>query len=160
MPSRHHATLVIAHLLEKNESLSVAESITAGGLGHALTTAAGASQVFRGGVIAYSNEVKEKLLNISPSLIAEHGVVSEEVAVAMARGARERFDTTWAISTTGVAGPGSHDGVAEGTVWIAIAGPTHYTLLLQLDSGRDAIRTGAISSAIGSFSRILSERSS
>jgi nicotinamide-nucleotide amidase len=158
MSSLHHATLVIAHLIEHGESLCVAESITAGGLGHAITSAPGASEVFRGGVIAYSNEVKENFLNVPPSLIAEYGVVSEEVAVAMAAGAREKFDTTWAISTTGVAGPGSHEGVAEGTVWIAIVGPTHHTLHLQLDSGREAIRTGAISSAIGSFSRILSAR--
>jgi nicotinamide-nucleotide amidase len=102
--------------------------------------------------------VKENFLNVPPSLIAEYGVVSEEVAVAMAVGAREKFDTTWAISTTGVAGPGSYQGVVEGTVWIAIVGPTHHTLHLQLDSGREAIRTGAISSAIGSCSRILSAR--
>jgi nicotinamide-nucleotide amidase len=158
MPSRHHAALVVAALLENGESLSVAESITAGGLGHAITTAPGSSAVFRGGVIAYSNEVKENFLNVSPSLISEYGVVSEEVAIAMALGACEKFGTTWAISTTGVAGPGSHDGVAEGTVWIAIVGPVHHTVHLQLDSGREAVRTGAISSAIASFSRILSAR--
>jgi len=156
MSALHHATLVVAHLIERGESLSVAESITAGGLGHAITTAPGASQVFRGGVIAYSNEVKESFLGVSSALISEFGVVSEEVAVAMAHGAREKFGTTWAISTTGVAGPGSHEGVSEGTVWIAIAGPTQHTVHLQLDYGREAIRTGTISSAIGSFSRILS----
>ena len=158
MSSLHHATLVIAHLIEHGETLSVAESITAGGLGHAITTAPGASQVFRGGVIAYANEVKENVLGLSHTLISEYGVVSEEVALAMALGVREKLDTTWAIATTGVAGPGSHEGVAEGTVWIAVVGPSQHTLHLQLDSGREAVRTGAISSAIGSFSRILSAR--
>jgi len=136
----------------------VAESLTGGGLGHALTQIPGASQVFFGGIITYTEDVKVNFLGVPRTLIEEFTVVSEEVAIAMANGALEKFGTTWAISTTGIAGPGDYLGIREGTVWIAIAGPINQTLQLTLDSGRDGVRQGAISSAIGNFARILSYR--
>jgi nicotinamide-nucleotide amidase len=156
MPMRAHAKSVVALLSQRGETVSVAESVTAGGLGHAITSAPGASQVFLGGVIAYSNEVKENILGIDGALIKEFSVVSEEVANAMADAVREKFGTTWGIATTGIAGPGDYQGIPEGTVWVAIRGPINQSIQLQLDSGREAIRTGAISSAIGAFARILS----
>lgn len=156
MPIRAHAKSVVALLSQRGETVSVAESVTAGGLGHAITSAPGASQVFLGGVIAYSNEVKENFLGIDGDLIKEFSVVSEEVANAMADAVREKFGTTWGIATTGIAGPGDYQGIPEGTVWVAIRGPINQSIQLQLDSGREAIRTGAISSAIGAFARILS----
>lgn len=159
MPTRAHSKTIVRLLLESGETLSVAESVTGGGVGHAITATPGSSEIFLGGVIAYTNGVKEGLLHIDPSLIEEHTVVSEEVANAMADGARTIFGTTWAIATTGIAGPGDYQGIPEGTVWIAIRGPINQTLQLQLDSGREAIRTGAISSALGAFARILSSRS-
>jgi nicotinamide-nucleotide amidase len=143
-------------LSERAETVSVAESVTAGGLGHAITTAPGSSHVFLGGVIAYSNGVKENILGVDGALIKEFSVVSEEVANAMADAVRQKFGTTWGIATTGVAGPGDYEGIPEGTVWVAIRGPVNQSIQLQLDSGREAIRTGAISSAIGAFARILS----
>ena len=158
MPTRAHANTVIAYLEDRGETVAVAESLTAGGLGHALTFTPGASKVFFGGIIAYTNDVKINFLGINPSLIEEFSVVSEEVANAMADAAREKFGTTWGIATTGIAGPGDHQGIPEGTVWISIRGPINQTLQLQLDSGREAVRTGAISSAIGTFARILSYR--
>ena len=106
-------------------------------------------------MIAYSNKVKIEHLDVDPELIARHSVVSEEVANAMADSIRKKFGTTWGIATTGVAGPGDFEGIAEGTVWVAIRGPINQSLQLALDSGRDAIQTGAISSAIGTFARIL-----
>lgn len=160
MPIRAHAKTVVAQLNEAGQTVAVAESITAGGLGHALTTAPGASQVFLGGVIAYTNGVKVNFLGIDPALIEKHSVVSEEVANAMADAVREKFGTTWGMATTGIAGPGDYQGIPEGTVWVAIRGPSNQTIQLSLDSGREAIRTGAISSAIGTFARILSNRSS
>lgn len=156
MPIRAHAKTVVTLLAERSESVSVAESVTAGGLGHALTSAPGSSRVFHGGIIAYTNEVKENILGINPDLIHEYSVVSEEVANAMADAVREKFGTTWGIATTGIAGPGDYQGIPEGTVWVAIRGPINQSIQLQLDSGREAIRTGAISSAIGTFARILS----
>jgi nicotinamide-nucleotide amidase len=74
----------------------------------------------------------------------------------MADAIRQKFDTTWGIATTGVAGPGDFEGIPEGTVWISIRGPLNQSLQLALDSGREAIQIGAISSAIGTFARILS----
>ena len=106
MPLRAHAKTVVANLSEKGETVAVAESVTAGGLGHALTHAPGASQVFLGGVIAYTNDVKVNFLGIDPSLIEKFSVVSEEVANAMADAVREKFGSTWGIATTGIAGPG------------------------------------------------------
>jgi nicotinamide-nucleotide amidase len=156
MPLRAHAKTVVSSLVRRGETLSVAESVTAGGLGNAITTAPGASQVFLGGVIAYSNNVKVNILGVDPELIEKFNVVSEEVACAMADAVRMKFGTTWGIATTGIAGPGDFEGIAEGTVWVAISGPVNQSIQLQLDSGREAIRTGAISSAIGTFARILS----
>lgn len=158
MPVRAHSKLVVDELRALGETVAVAESLTGGGLGGALTYTPGASQVFLGGIIAYTNEVKINFLGIDKSLIDEFSVVSEEVANAMADAVREKFGATWGIATTGIAGPGSHQGIPEGTVWIAIRGPINQTLQLQLDSGREAVRTGAISSAIGTFARILSYR--
>jgi nicotinamide-nucleotide amidase len=156
MPLRSHAKNVIASLEARGETLSVAESITAGGLGSAITSMPGASQVFLGGVIAYSNDVKINILGIDGALIEKYSVVSEEVAIAMADAVRAKFGTTWGIATTGIAGPGDYLGMPEGRVWVAISGPVNQTIQLQLDSGREGIRTGAISSAIGTFARILS----
>jgi nicotinamide-nucleotide amidase len=156
MPLRSHAKNVIASLEARGETLSVAESITAGGLGSAITSMPGASQVFLGGVIAYSNDVKINILGIDGALIDKFSVVSEEVAIAMADAVRAKFGTTWGIATTGIAGPGDYLGMPEGRVWVAISGPVNQTIQLQLDSGREGIRTGAISSAIGTFARILS----
>ena len=158
MPLRAHANTVIAYLEDRNETVAVAESVTAGGLGHALTFTPGASKVFLGGIIAYTNDVKVNFLGIDPAVIEEFSVVSEEVANAMADGAREKFGTTWGIATTGIAGPGAYQGIPEGTVWVSIRGPINQSIQLQLDSGREAIRMGAISSAIGTFARILSYR--
>jgi nicotinamide-nucleotide amidase len=158
MSTREYGATIVARLIDSGETVAIAESLTAGGLGHALTSTPGASQVFLGGVIAYTNNVKEEILGVDHQLIEEFSVVSEEVANAMADGARRKFGATWGIATTGVAGPGDFQGIPEGTVWIAIRGPINESLQLQLDGGREAIRTGAISSAIGSFARILNHR--
>jgi nicotinamide-nucleotide amidase len=158
MPTRGYANTIIAYLEDRGETVAVAESLTGGGLGHAITHTPGASQVFLGGIIAYTDNVKIDFLGIEPKVISEFTAVSEEVANAMADGVREKFGTTWGIATTGIAGPGDMDGIPEGTVWISIRGPINQTIQLQLDSGREAVRTGAISSALGTFARILSYR--
>ena len=156
MPSKAHAKSIIEILKSRGETVSVAESLTGGGLGHALTQVPGASAVFIGGVVAYTSDVKVNVLGVKQSTIDHHTVVSEEVAIEMAQGAREKLGSTWAIATTGIAGPGDYMGIREGTVWIAICGPICQTLQLTLDSGRDGVRQGAISSAMGTFARILS----
>lgn len=150
--------VVISLLRDRGETLCVAESLTGGGLGAAITAIAGASDVFVGGVIAYQPSIKESLLKVANSLIEVHTVVSEEVAVAMADGARELLGATWAIATTGVAGPGLVDGHAAGTVWVAIRGPVNQSTQLQIDGEREVVRNATVSSAITTFARILGSR--
>jgi nicotinamide-nucleotide amidase len=156
MPTKSAAQSIIEILTSRGQTLAVAESLTGGGLGFALTQVPGASAVFLGGIISYTTDVKVRELGVGQSAIDKYKVVSEEVAIEMAEGAKNKFATTWAISTTGVAGPGDYQGVREGTVWIAIRGPINQSLTLTLDGGRDGVRQGAISSAIGTFARILS----
>ena len=156
MASQSPAQSIIETLTSRGQTLAVAESLTGGGLGFALTQVPGASAVFLGGIISYTTDVKVRELGVGQSVIDQYKVVSEEVAIEMAEGAKNKFATTWAISTTGVAGPGDYQGVREGTVWIAIRGPINQSLTLTLDGGRDGVRQGAISSAIGTFARILS----
>ena len=105
-------------------TLATAESCTGGQIAAALTSIPGSSSVFVGGIIAYSETAKIKLLDVEPSLIAIHGVVSAEVAMAMAEGARRKLAATFALSTTGVAGPsGGSAKTPVGTVFIGLAGP-------------------------------------
>lgn len=156
MATQSPAQSIIETLTSRGQTLAVAESLTGGGLGFALTQVPGASAVFLGGIISYTTDVKVRELGVGQAAIDQYKVVSEEVAIEMAEGAKNKFATTWAISTTGVAGPGDYQGVREGTVWIAIRGPINQSLTLTLDGGRDGVRQGAISSAIGTFARILS----
>ena len=149
---------IIAYLSERGETISVAESLTAGGLANALTSASGSSAVFVGGLTAYRNEIKSTMLDVDPQIISDFTVVSEEVANAMADGARKIFGTTWAIGTTGAAGPDPLEGHAPGSVWISIRGPINQALQLNLEGGREQVRNGTISTAIGTFARILKFR--
>ena len=110
-------------LRARGETLSTAESLTAGGLSHALTIVPGASDVFLGSITAYRADIKVSHLGVDEAVIEERSVVSEEVAIAMANGANKSFGSTWAISTTGVAGPGPSDGSDAGRVFVAFVAP-------------------------------------
>ena len=146
----------VIDLLRANEqTLAVAESLTGGALGAAITSVPGSSDVFLGGVIAYSARVKESILKVEREKIEKYGVVSEEVAIAMADGVRHLLGSTWGISTTGVAGPGDAGGVRAGTVWIAISGPINQSTQLEVEGEREVVRNASLSSAISSFARIL-----
>jgi nicotinamide-nucleotide amidase len=149
---------IISILKSRNETLSTAESITGGGLGYAITSVPGSSDIYVGGSIAYHSSIKQSHLGVSAELITSKTVYSEEVAFEMAQGAIQKFKTTWAIATTGVAGPEASDGVAAGTVWVAIAGPITQSIQLALDGERENIRSGTVASAIGTFARILRAR--
>jgi len=113
-----------ALLREKRLTLAVAESCTGGLIAHSLTNVPGASDYFLGGIVAYANAVKVKLLDVSPQTLADHGAVSRPTVLEMARGARQVFGAEVALSVSGVAGPagGSADRPV-GTVWIALAAP-------------------------------------
>jgi nicotinamide-nucleotide amidase len=111
-------------LLAKGMTVSTAESCTGGALGASITSVAGSSGYYWGGVQAYHNDVKIKVLGVEEAALAVHGAVSETVAKAMATGVRKRLGTDWAISTTGIAGPdGGTPEKPVGTVWIAVSGP-------------------------------------
>lgn len=152
----YQAARVVALLKKSGSTLVVAESLTGGGLAHAVTSVPGSSDVFLGGFIAYSDTVKTALLSVPKRLLTKHTAVSEEVAVAMAQGAREATKATFAIATTGVAGPGSAYGQSAGTVWIAIASKKQtQTIALALAGDREQVRNATITSAIAAFERIL-----
>ena len=111
-------------LLVRGESLSVAESCTGGGLGQMLTSVAGSSNYFLGGIISYDNRVKTSLLGVNESDLAQLGAVSASVAEQMAVGVRSRLSTTWGLSITGVAGPGGGtEAKPVGLVYIGLVGP-------------------------------------
>jgi len=114
----------LGNLLAKSRlTLSVAESCTGGLLGSLITDQPGSSKYFTGGVIAYADEVKRAQLGVPAELLAQHGAVSREVAIAMAEGLRLKFATTLAASVTGIAGPDAEGGKPVGLTYIAIATP-------------------------------------
>jgi nicotinamide-nucleotide amidase len=110
-------------LRERRATLSVAESCTGGWLGERITSVSGSSDYFVGGFLVYTDAQKTNLLGVDAGLLATHTAVSEEVAKAMAVGARDRTGSTYAVSVTGEAGPESSTGAPVGTVIIAFAGP-------------------------------------
>ncbi len=116
------AELVHKRLIDMDKTLATAESCTGGSIASHLTAHAGASHYFKGGVVAYSNEVKEAQLGVRHETLVAHGAVSEETVREMVEGVRKRMDTDYAIATTGVAGPdGGTPEKPVGTVWIAVA---------------------------------------
>ena len=117
--------MVIGRMLVKSlKTLSVAESCTGGNISHFITSNAGSSAYFKGGVVAYSNEIKNSLLEVPDDIIETYGAVSQKVAEAMALGALKALKSDYSIATTGIAGPdGGTDEKPVGTVWIAVAGP-------------------------------------
>ena len=150
------ASSVVKKLGKKKATLSVAESITGGGLAAAITEVAGSSKVFLGGVIAYADDVKIDQLKVDAKSLKKFTAVSEEVAKEMAIGVRKKFNSDYAIATTGVAGPGKAYGQRAGTVWVAIASKKEvFAIALSLSGSRDLIRHATIESALASFERIL-----
>jgi nicotinamide-nucleotide amidase len=151
------ATTVVNQLKKSGKTLAVAESLTGGGLGAAITEVAGSSEVFLGGITTYSDLSKSKLLEVSKKMITKHTAVSEEVAKEMAANARNLFKSDYAISTTGVAGPGKAYGKTAGTVWMAIASKKEVIAIeLSISGDRATVRNATIESALATFSRILS----
>jgi nicotinamide-nucleotide amidase len=150
------AQSVVKKLTKKKATLSVAESITGGGLASAITEISGSSKVFVGGVIAYEDSIKISELKVDAKTLKKFTAVSEEVAKEMATGSLKKFKTDYAIATTGVAGPGKAYGQKAGTVWIAIASKKEvFAIALSLSGSRDLIRHATIESALASFERIL-----
>ena len=123
MPPVTLETIVVRLLTERKLTLALAESCTGGCIAHRVTNVPGASAVFPGGVVAYSNAAKRKFLGVRAETLAHHGAVSAVVARAMAEGARAKFGADFALAVTGIAGPtGGTKAKPVGTVFIALAG--------------------------------------
>lgn len=136
--------------LLNGKTLVTAESCTGGGIGSALTAVAGSSAVYKGGIISYCNEVKEKLLAVSGETLEQVGAVSQQVALEMAQGARDTLDADVAVSVTGLAGPSADDfGNPVGTVFVGYAdkyGTVARHFCFQGD--RKAVREQAVDAAL------------
>lgn len=129
-----------AHLKEKKWTISVAESLTGGLFSQEFTSLSGASSLFYGGIVCYSNEVKQKV-GVSPETLSSYGAISEECAIELARNIRKTYNTDIGISFTGVAGPDSIEGKEAGTVYIGMVSPIGEQVIpLKLAGDRDAIR--------------------
>ncbi|MBV9823181.1 MAG: nicotinamide-nucleotide amidohydrolase family protein [Actinobacteria bacterium] len=147
------ATLERLHrrLAERGQTVAVAESMTGGMLAAALTSTAGASASFRGGVVVYATDLKARLAGVPESLLAEQGPVAAQVALELARGVRDRLSASWGVGVTGVAGPQPQDGKAVGTVFLAVSGPgdgIESVSELNLAGNRNTIRARAVEQAV------------
>jgi PncC family amidohydrolase len=142
--------LVVHRLLAaQGATVAVAESLTGGLLGAALTATPGASATFRGGLVAYASDLKTVLLGVDPDLLAAGGAVHPAVALAMAHGARDRLAATYGLATTGVAGPEPADGQPAGTVHLGLAGPGgDRTVALHLPGDRSRVREVTVARAL------------
>ena len=133
---------IVSLLKETGETLSVAESLTGGKIADAVVSLPGASEVFFGGIVSYTDDVKHRLLGVKRETLESHTAVSAEVAAEMAAGVAARFGTTLAVSATGVAGPGG--GTEETPVGCVYLGLYHKgdvsTVRLSLSGSREKIR--------------------
>ena len=134
----------------RGKSLVTAESLTGGGIGAALTSVSGASEVYKGGVISYTNEVKHELLGVSLQTLKDHGAVSVQTAEEMAVGARKLLKADIAVSVTGLAGPGGDEyGNPVGTVCVGYcdAGKS-FAVRYHFEGDREAVRNQTIRAAL------------
>lgn len=148
------AEKIAKKLLEKGATLAVAESCTGGLLAGTLTDFPGAGGFFRGGAVTYATDTKTKILGVPAELIERFGVVSAECAKAMALGAAKEFRADFALSTTGIAGPGGGSPETPvGTVFIGVATPSGAEALLFRATGttRDAVRREAVAAALAAL---------
>jgi nicotinamide-nucleotide amidase len=150
------ASLVHDLLKERGDTVATAESLTGGQLAVLLTAAPGASDTFLGGVVSYATGIKVDLLGVDPGIVERYGVVSAECARAMARGVRALMGASYAVSTTGVAGPERQDDKPPGTVYVGVAGPDGDTVLsLELVGERASIRDRTCEEALSALEGIL-----
>lgn len=152
------ASKVIELLKDQGQTISAAESLTAGLFQSELASVPGASAVLSGGVITYNEEMKVHQLGLSAEMLAEYGVVSEQTALAMAEAVRDKFKTTISVSLTGAAGPDAHGDQPAGTVWIGIATEQQSrSYRLQLSGMRNTNRLRAVKLALYYVIRTLTE---
>lgn len=141
---------VVERLKAAGKTVATAESCTGGGIGHALTAVSGSSTVYLGGVISYTNQVKQNLLGVSAQCLDDHGAVSAQTAASMASGVRNLIKADFGISVTGLAGPdGDGSGKPVGLVYIGLAGETAVRVEAYHFSGhRQSVRAQAVAAAL------------
>lgn len=141
---------LISRLRERKRTLCTAESCTGGGIGAALTSVPGSSEVFLGGIISYTNGVKNRILGVPGELLDTLGAVSAPVAEAMALGARRAIGADLAISVTGLAGPGGDEyGNPVGTVFLGFSdGRRTLSREYHFPGDREQVRTAAVREAL------------
>ena len=153
------AAQVIAGLAAHGGTVAVAESLTGGLVTARLVDVPGASAVVRGGIVAYTTQLKHRLLGVDADLLARGGAVQAEVALQMAAGVRGPLEATWGLATTGVAGPDAQDGHPPGTVYVAVSGPRAGRVRsLHLVGDRAQIRAATVDQALDLLLFALSER--
>lgn len=142
---------IAAHLAAHGQTVTCAESCTGGLLAAAFTSVAGSSQWFEQSFVTYSNQAKQDRLGVSAQTLLAHGAVSRETVCEMARGAQAVTGADYALSISGIAGPGG--GSAEkpvGTVWFGLAtAETAAARTMRFDGGREAVRQQAVAFALG-----------
>lgn len=145
-------------LRSRGAMVATAESLTGGQLAVLLTTAPGSSESYLGGVVSYATEVKTDVLGVPRTIVESDGVVSAACARAMAEGVRRITGATYAMSTTGVAGPDPQEDKPPGTVYVAVAGPAGVTALsLELSGDRETIQRRTCGEALSALAEVLRE---
>lgn len=151
------AGVVVAALAAEGATVAVAESLTAGLVGAALTEVPGSSAVFRGGVQVYASDLKASLAGVPEPLLAAHGAVAQATARAMAQGVRDRLAATYGLALTGVAGPAPQEGHPPGTVHLAVAGPQGTSArTVRLPGDRARVRLLAVTAGLDLLRRAVS----
>ena len=146
-------------LLRQGATVAVAESLTGGLLGAALTSTPGSSSTFRGGLVVYATDLKERLAGVPGPLLAAEGPVSAHVAAALAAGARDRLGATYGVGVTGVAGPDPQNGQPVGTVHLAVAGPAEGEVRsLRCEGDREQIRAQTVAAALSLLAEVVAAR--
>ena len=145
-------------LADKGWSVATAESCTGGGVAAALTAIPGSSVCVKGGIVAYTEEMKVRLLGVSPDTLQTYGVVSEQTVVEMAQGAMKSMNSAFAVATSGVAGPsGGTETIPVGTIWVAAASGscvlTH--CIRNYDKGREQNTRNAVLVALEMLQKVV-----
>ncbi|MDP6529407.1 MAG: CinA family protein [Gemmatimonadota bacterium] len=160
-PSEEALERVLVRELERaEETLATAESCTGGGIGARITEVPGASAVYAGGVVAYSNRIKVARLGVADETLEQYGAVSSQVAREMAEGCRRAFEVDLSLAVTGIAGPGGGlPGKPVGTVWIAISDAAGTTAReFRFSGDRGAVRERSVNKALEIAYRRLRSR--
>lgn len=162
MSERPLAEIIGRTLAERQLTLATSESLTGGLLGATITAIPGASRYYLGGVVVYATEQKARIGGVSASVLASHGVISEQTAVQMVMGVQRLTGADYALAASGVAGPDPQEGHDPGVVWIAAVGPTvgsieppPTALRFEFDGDRLQIRVHTVAAALQMLRNLL-----